>query len=92
MLSDQDVPGVLPAQGPEFCGGQRGLPVGHRAEGAVHKVHRGEPGHNQGTQHALEEHRSGMRQGKSTPVTSRQMIRVWPLLENHCFPCSSLSE
>lgn len=90
MLSDQDVPGVLPAQGPELWRGQRGLPVGQGAEGAVHKVHRGEPGHNQGTQHALEQHRSGMREGKSTQVTSRQMVRVWRLLENHCFPYSSL--
>lgn len=39
LLSDKDVPGVLPAQGLEFREGQRGLPVGHGAEGAVHKVH-----------------------------------------------------
>lgn len=71
LLSDQDVPGVLPAQGPELRGGQRGLPVGQGAEGAVHEVQPGEPGHNQGTEHALEQHRSGIREGKSTQVTSR---------------------
>lgn len=58
LLSDKDVPGVLPAQGLEFGEGQRGLPVGHGAEGAVHKVHRGEPGYKQCTEHALEQHRS----------------------------------
>lgn len=71
LLSDQDVPGVLPAQGLELRQGQRRLPVGHGAEGAVHEVHRGEPGYNQGTEHALEQHRSGIREGKSTQVTSR---------------------
>lgn len=84
LLSDKDVPGVLPAQGLEFREGQRGLPVGHGAEGAVHKVHRGEPGYNQCTEHALEQHRSGMREGESTQVTSRlakhfiQKTCAWP--------------
>lgn len=84
LLSDQDVPGVLPAQGLEFGGGQRWLPVAQGAEGAVHKVHRGEPAYHQGTEHALEQHRSAMREGKSTQVTSRlakhfiQKTCAWP--------------
>lgn len=97
LLSDEDVPGVLPAQGPELRGGQRGLPVGQGAEGAVHKVHPGEPGHNQGTEHALEQHRSGIREGKkhSGYIKAGQTLhpkilclaslkandRVWSLLE-----------
>lgn len=84
LLSDEDVPGVPPAQGPELWGGQSRLPVAQGAEGAVHKVHPGEPGHEQGTERALEQHRSGMREGKCTQVTSRlakhfiQKSCTWP--------------
>lgn len=71
LFSDKDVPAVLPAQVLEFSNRQCGLPIGDRAECAIDKVNRREPGYQQCTEHALEKQRSGMREGKSSQVTSR---------------------
>lgn len=49
-LAYEDVPGILPAQGPQLGCRQGGLPVGERTEAAVHQVNRREPSQDQGTE------------------------------------------
>lgn len=87
LLPEEDVPAVLPAQGPQLPGRQRGPPVGHRAEGAVGKVNRGEPGYGQPTEHALEKHRPRGRGGKA-----QGLEQGWPgTSEGRCQPCRAVT-